>query len=235
MKRFPSFSKIQRFRKKITSILISILVFIIVITIYNLEDRDIFKALRIFKAIEQKSLDVRFQLRGKRDPGDEIVIVAIDENSIEKLGRYPWPRRYIAQFVDKITDAKARLLALDVMYAERQNVDILEALDTLAGKFNNSQLWNQLPGGLEKEELLTALHTKKTRFDGDSRLKDAFKRAVVDNGMDIISSIKFVDVKQRKPTDFTGKEVSELGKELLKESAYFPVLVGTGTASRGLG
>jgi adenylate cyclase len=232
MKKLPSFSKIPRFGKKVTSILISILVFIIVITIYNLEDRDIFKALRIFKAIEQKSLDVRFQLRGKRDPGDEIVIVAIDENSIEKLGRYPWPRRYIAQFVDKITDAKARLLALDIMYAERQNVDILEALDTLVGKFNNSQLWNHLPEGPEKEELLTALHKKKTRFDEDSKLKDALKRAVVDNGMDIISAIKFVDVKQRKPTDFTGKKVSELGKELLKESAYFPVLVGTGTKTK---
>ncbi len=108
--------------KKTISILISILVFIIVITIYNLEDRDIFKALRIFKAIEQKSLDVRFQLRGKSDPGDEIAIVAIDEKSIKKLGRYPWPRRYIAQFVDKITEAKARLRALDVMYSEAQNV-----------------------------------------------------------------------------------------------------------------
>ncbi len=126
--------------------------------------------MRIFRAIEQKSLDVRFQLRGKRDPGSEIVIVAIDENSIGKLGWYPWPRRYIAQFVDKITDAKARLLALDVMYAERQNVDILEAFDSLAEKFNNLQLWNHLSAGPEKEELLTALHKKKTRFDEDSKI-----------------------------------------------------------------
>ena len=232
MKFFPSSFKISRLGKKVTSLLISILVFIIVITIYNLEDRDIFKALRIFKAIELKSLDVRFQIRGKRDPGDEIVIVAIDENSINKLGRYPWPRRYIAQFVDKITEAKARLLALDVMYAEAQNVDILAALDTLAVKFNNSQLWNHLPGGPEKEELLAALHKKRKQFDEDSKLKDAFKRAVVDNGMDIISSIKFVDVTQRELTDFTGKEVSEFGRELLKESAYFPVLVGTGTTAK---
>ncbi|MFQ5685721.1 MAG: CHASE2 domain-containing protein [Candidatus Scalindua sp.] len=166
MKFFPSSFKIPRLGKKVTSILISILVFIIVITIYNLEDRDIFKALRIFKAIKLKSMDVRFQLRGKRDPGSEIVIVAIDENSIKKLGRYPWPRRYIAQFVDKITDAKARLLVLDVMYAEKQNVDILETLDTLAGKFNNSQLWNHLPGGPENEKLLTALHKKKTKEKG---------------------------------------------------------------------
>src|SRR3989304_1074933 len=123
MKLFPSSSKFSKSVKKVTPILISILVFIIVITIYNLEDRDMFKALRIFRAIEQKSMDVRFQIRGKRNPGGEIVIVAIDENSIKKLGRYPWPRRYIAEFIDKITAAEARILALDVIYSESQNED----------------------------------------------------------------------------------------------------------------
>ena len=232
MKLFPSFSKFPELVKRVTPILISILVFIIVITIYNLEDRDLLKALRIFRAIEQKSLDVRFQIRGKRDPGNEIVIVAIDEKSIKKLGRYPWPRRYIAQFVDKITDANARLLALDVMYSEAQNVDILAALDTLAREYNYSPLWNYLPGGASNEKFLTPLRREQKRFDEDSKLKDAFKRAVVDNGIDIISSIEFVDIEQRISTDFTGKEVSELGKELLKESAYFPVLAGAGKKTK---
>ena len=158
MKLFPPSSKFSKSVKKATPILISILVFIIVITIYNLEDRDMFKALRIFRAIEQKSMDARFQIRGKRDPGDEIVIVAIDENSIKKLGRYPWPRRHIAEFVDKITEAKARLLALDVIYSEAQNVDILAALDALNREYNDSPLWHSLPEGVNKEELLTRLH-----------------------------------------------------------------------------
>ena len=57
-------------------------------------------------------------------------------------------------------------------------------------------------------------------------LKNAFKKAVGDNGMDIISSIKFVNVAQRNLTGFAGKEISDTSKELLKESAYFPVLIG---------
>ena len=228
MKLFPSFLKVFKPGTKATSILISTLVFIIVVTIYNFEDRDLFKALRIFKAIEQKSMDVRFQIRGKRDPGDEIVIVAIDEKSIKKLGRYPWPRRYVSQFVDRVTDAGARLLALDVMYAERQNVDILEAFDTLTGKYNNSQLQNYIPGGQEKEKFLAALQKRRKDFDEDSKLQESFRRAVEDNGLDIISSIEFIDEAQVRPTEYTGKEVSGLGRELLKESAYFPVLVGTG-------
>ena len=228
MKRDSSFSKIKKFRKKITSVLISTLVFIIVITIYNLEDRDIFKALRIFKAFEQKSMDVRFQIRGKRDPGDEIVIVTIDEKSIKKLGRYPWPRRYVSQFVDRIADAGARILAMDIMYAERQNVDILEAFDTLTGKYNNLQLQDYIPAGQEKEKFLATLQKRRKDFDEDTRLQESFRRAVEDKGLDIISSIEFIDETQARPTEYAGKDVSDLGRELLKESAYFPVLVGTG-------
>lgn len=228
MKLLPSFFQVPKSIKKVTPILISILIFILVIAIFNLEDRDAFKVLRIFKAIEQKSMDVRFQIRGKRDPGDEIVIVAIDEKSIKKLGRYPWPRRYVAQFVDRITDTGARLLALDVMYAERQNVDILEALDTLTGKYNNSQLRSYIPGGQEREKFLAALQKRRKDFDEDARLQESFRRAVEDKGLDIISSIEFIDEAQERSTEYTGKEVSDLGRELLMESAYFPVLVGAG-------
>jgi adenylate cyclase len=217
---------LKPWKKETISVLISFLISISIIAIYNLEDRDLFKALRIFKAIELKSLDVRFQIRGKRDPGNEIVIVAIDENSIKKLGRYPWPRKYIAQFIDKITDADARLLALDVIYSEAQNTEILEAFDILTREYNDSSLWHYLPGKADKEKLLSSLHEKRKRFDEDAMLKNAFKKAVGDNGMDIISSIKFVDVAQRNLTGFAGKEVSDTSKELLKESAYFPVLVG---------
>jgi len=232
MKLFPPFFKAPKSGRKVTSILISVFIFIVVITIYNLEDRDMFKALRIFKAIEQKSLDVRFQIRGKRNPGGEIVIVAIDENSIKKLGRYPWPRRYIAEFIDKITAAEARILALDVIYSESQNEDILNTLDALTRTYNNSRLSKDLPVETEKESILSNLQEERKRFDEDTRLKDAFRRAVVDKGMDIISAIQFIYPSQREATGFSGKDVSPLGRELLKESAYFPVLAGTGTKAK---
>ncbi|GAX62656.1 adenylate cyclase, family 3 [Candidatus Scalindua japonica] len=227
-----SFIKSIKPGKKTISILISIFILIIVITIYNLEDRDTFKLLRIFKAIEQKSMDMRFQIRGKRDTGDEIVIVAIDENSIEKLGRYPWSRRYIAELVDKVSAAKAKLLALDVIYSEEQNTDILKTFDILTRDYNESPLWKNLPEETDKEQFLSALYEKRKTFDEDSRLKEAFRRAVMDSGMDIISAIDFVYMTQRNTTGFTGKEVSSLGKELLKESAYFPVLVGGDISSK---
>lgn len=224
-KKFSPFKSLKP-GKKIIPIFISILVCIFVITVYNLEDRDILKPLRMFKAMEQKSLDIRFQIRGKRDTGDEIVIVAIDEKSINEIGRYPWPRHYIAQFIDKIANTGARVLALDVMYSEEQNIDVLRTLDRLAKKYEDSPLWNHLPEETEKKEFLSTLREERERHDVDSKLRDSLKNAVVKNGMDIVSAIRFVDKAERKNAGFSGKELSAIGRELLKISAYFPVLAG---------
>ncbi len=49
--------------------------------------------------IETKLYDLHFTLRGARDPGDEVVIVAADEKSLAALGRWPWPRSVLADLV----------------------------------------------------------------------------------------------------------------------------------------
>ena len=42
--------------------------------------------------LELKLYDLRAKLRAKRQVGDEIVIVAVDDSSIAQIGRWPWPR-----------------------------------------------------------------------------------------------------------------------------------------------
>ena len=55
---------------------------------------------------------------GSRPPADDIVIVAIDEQSLRELGRWPWSRRIHADLVRKLTAAGARAIALDIVFAE---------------------------------------------------------------------------------------------------------------------
>lgn len=180
-------------------------------------------------------MDIRFQIRGKRDTGDEVVIVAIDEKSIKEIGRYPWPRHYIAQFVDLIANADAKVLALDVIYSEEQNIDVLRTLDRLAEKYEGSSLWNHLPEGTDKNEFLSTLREERESHDADAKLKDALGKAVSEKGMDIISAIRFVDEGEKKLTDFAGKELSDMGRELLNISAYFPVLAGEVETDKQMG
>ncbi len=51
-------------------------------------------------------------------PADDIVIVAIDEQSLRELGRWPWSRHVHADLIRKLAAAGARAIALDIAFAE---------------------------------------------------------------------------------------------------------------------
>src|SRR3990172_346922 len=76
-----------------------------------------------FEMMEDKLRDYRFKIRGTVRPHDKIVIAAIDEKSIERLGRWPWDRDRIAHLLDKLTAAGAELVAFDIVYSEQEKND----------------------------------------------------------------------------------------------------------------
>lgn len=49
---------------------------------------------------------------------DEVLIVAIDPQSLAKLGNWPWPRSVHAQLVERLTEAGVRGIGVDITMAE---------------------------------------------------------------------------------------------------------------------
>lgn len=45
-------------------------------------------------------------------------IIDIDEESIERLGQWPWPRTQIAELTDRLAEAGAAAIAFDIVFAE---------------------------------------------------------------------------------------------------------------------
>lgn len=68
--------------------------------------------------IDKVAGDARFKARGKVSPGKEVVVVAIDEKSINELGRWPWPRATMAQLIKGL--APAKVVALDIVFSESE-------------------------------------------------------------------------------------------------------------------
>lgn len=69
--------------------------------------------------MELKSLDLKFQARGKIQPGNEVIIAVIDDKSIDELGLWPWSRDIHAKLVEKLTEYyKVRVIAYDVIFSE---------------------------------------------------------------------------------------------------------------------
>ena len=60
----------------------------------------------------------KFQIRGPEPPKNKIVIVEIDSESIEVLGRWPWHRNYMAFLIDEIFKAGAKVVGLDMVFSE---------------------------------------------------------------------------------------------------------------------
>lgn len=54
---------------------------------------------------------------------DDVVIVAIDEFSLEELGQWPWPRRSHAELIERLTSGGAEFIAFDILFAEPDRVD----------------------------------------------------------------------------------------------------------------
>ena len=53
-----------------------------------------------------------------RPARDDIIIVAIDDYSLQQLGRWPWPRQLHAALLDRLTSAGARRVGLDIILSE---------------------------------------------------------------------------------------------------------------------
>src|SRR3954451_22441495 len=47
-----------------------------------------------------------------------VVIVDIDEESLRKLGQWPWPRTRVADLISRLTKLGAAAIAFDVIFAE---------------------------------------------------------------------------------------------------------------------
>jgi CHASE2 domain-containing sensor protein/signal transduction histidine kinase len=67
-------------------------------------------------------------------PSEQIVVVAIDNRSIEALGRWPWPRSTHAALIDRLAQAQARAVGYDVLFTEPDPADpVLAASIKAAG------------------------------------------------------------------------------------------------------
>ena len=73
--------------------------------------------------------DIQLSFQSKPAP-DDIVIVAIDQESLNEIGNWPWPRAVHASLLDRLTSAKTKIVIFDVLFTDpdRFNPENDEAL-----------------------------------------------------------------------------------------------------------
>jgi len=110
--------------------------------------------------IEQKAYDLHFRSRGPVKPGNEVVIVGIDEKSVDLIGRWPWPRTRIAELIDRLNKYGAKVVAFDIVFAEPDDSSGAVALRDLQTKVRD-------------RDALAAVETAALAADNDSRFAES--------------------------------------------------------------
>ena len=90
---------------------VAVLVVLVLIAVHRFTD--------FFEALDNRYYDVA-STATSRQPSDSIAVIAIDDQSIANLGRWPWPRDRLAKMNDLLAGANAKAIGYTVFFFEPQ-------------------------------------------------------------------------------------------------------------------
>jgi len=153
----------------------------------------------VLGGLERDAYDLGVRL-SSADPGNKIVVIAIDDKSIQNIGRWPWSRETHAKMIDKLTAGGAKTIGNTIFYSEAQ-VD--------AGLTWNRRLRRLLANvslSADDAAMLTqTLATAEQELNADGKLATSLKA-----GGNTILGMQFV------PGDPIGNPNSELPPHLTR-------------------
>ncbi len=88
-------------------------------------------------SIDNRMRDYLFNVRGEIPNTNNVVIVDIDEKSLQSLGQWPWSRNHVSTILQNLTQAQAALIAFDVVFAEEDRSSPHKVLNSLNIKQDN--------------------------------------------------------------------------------------------------
>jgi len=119
--------------------------------------------------MELKTIDLRFETRGQIPPSDHVVIAVIDEKSIDKEGKWIWPRSKMADLVTKLSKAGAKVIGFDIGFFEPDDKKIVSTINDIQRTIHNHDI--------RKNEIDNYLENLKKHANNDQLLADAIKNS----------------------------------------------------------
>ena len=134
-----------------------------------------FMQVGFLESLELSTYDLRMKLRAHgQDTQTDIVLVDIDDDSITKLGRWPWPRALVARMVDKLKEQGATIIGLNVIFSEPEVGEGLKLVEELRNDFTSRFA---VQGDPAATGFLDKLTEAQNRLDNDRRLAEAIAGA----------------------------------------------------------
>jgi adenylate cyclase len=101
--------------------------------------------LPLMDRFENITYDARMRATSQTKVDERIVIIDLDERSLTLEGHWPWSRAKMARLVDKLfNEYGILLLAMDVVFAERDETESLSRLDKVIDSHDDAAIRNAL-------------------------------------------------------------------------------------------
>ncbi len=124
--------------------------------------------------VDLKLYDLMAGLRTEAQSPSEIVMVEIDDRSIETLGRWPWPRSLLAEGISKINDGRPKAIGLNLAFNEPEANAGLAELNALRQAFAQTLLSQTGEAG---EAFFDSIRQAMENLDNDRKLAEAIAKA----------------------------------------------------------
>ncbi|MFM1980692.1 MAG: hypothetical protein RLZ68_1957 [Pseudomonadota bacterium] len=125
-----------------------------------------------------------------RQPSDRIAVIAIDDQSIANIGRWPWSRDVHAKLIDQLSVAKVKTVVYTAFFLEPQVDAGLVYIRKMKALLANASA----PGDTN-EQIGLLIGEAETALDTDERLASSIKNA----GNVLIASVYSLGEQQGKP------------------------------------
>ena len=124
--------------------------------------------------IEKKTFDLRSKLSAAGERNPDIEIVVIDDDDLAEIGRFPWPRNIIANGINNLAMAGAKVIALNIMFIEPEEGTGLKTIKELKKTYVDLNLTNK---DSSTKTFYGLLNKAERDLDNDAKLAQAFKKA----------------------------------------------------------
>ncbi|ACL04169.1 serine/threonine protein kinase with Chase2 sensor [Desulfatibacillum aliphaticivorans] len=129
-------------------------------------------------ALDNKLYDITMNIRGDFEAPSDVVLVEVDEESIKRLGRWPWPRTILAEGIDIIGQGQPKVIGLNVILSEAQTTDSVEILEALKEMFSTAFGNVQDPELKERAGVfMQSMNEAQQALDFDGALASAMEMA----------------------------------------------------------
>lgn len=128
----------------------------------------------ILQGLERATYDLGIR-HATRSPSEKISIIAIDEESIANLGRFPWPRDIYAQLHESLIDGGAKVIGQTLFFSEPQIDPGLEYITELRSAFESSSI-AAVPDSIAELDQTIKASRKLVRGKRDAKGRAAIDR-----------------------------------------------------------